>query len=115
MQQAVAQVSRHFQEVRERFMRLNYFMKHQELPADLQETIRNYFHHFWSRKVAVDCPEVLHDLPCNLRQRVLSCTVGRVLKKVRSGMGSVVAVCIWTTLVFNELRSLAATALRRFF
>ena len=41
VQQVVAQVNRHFQEVRERFMRLNYFMQHHELPLDLQDTIRN--------------------------------------------------------------------------
>lgn len=52
------------------------------LPNDLQSRIRSYYYHLWQRKGAFEGPELLRDLPCNLRQRVHSCTYGQILRKV---------------------------------
>jgi hypothetical protein len=44
------------------------------LPGDLQGRIRNYYYHLWQRKGAFESPELLRDLPSNMRQQVHACT-----------------------------------------
>eukprot|EP00045_Choanoeca_perplexa_P018055 m.276454 g.276454 ORF g.276454 m.276454 type:complete len:831 (-) comp17698_c0_seq2:8158-10650(-) len=70
------------EQLRRRIMHLNRFMQQRHLPLDLQTRIRKYYYHLWSRKGAFDSPDILRDLPTNLRALVHGFTRGQVLAKV---------------------------------
>eukprot|EP01147_Barroeca_monosierra_P008915 gene8915-1258_t len=68
--------------MRKRVMHLNRYLSQQRLPENLQNRIRTYYYHFWSRKGAFESPDILRELPSNLRTEVHGYTRGRVLAQV---------------------------------
>lgn len=82
VEQLLSEWNRDAEEFRLRMLKLNQFMGRRRLNKELQNRIRNYYFHAWSRQGAFDNPEILSDLPVNLRQEVHVCTHGGVLGKV---------------------------------
>lgn len=76
------QWNQHADEYRLRVVKLNQMMQRRRLPRGLRGRIRKYYNHVWSRHGAFDSPEILRDLPVNLRQEVHVHTYGNVLAKV---------------------------------
>ncbi|EDQ84691.1 uncharacterized protein MONBRDRAFT_30002 [Monosiga brevicollis MX1] len=82
VEQLLLEWNRDAEEFRARMMKLNQFMGRRHLHKELQQRIRNYYFHAWSRQGAFDNPQILRDLPVNLRTEVNVCTHGKVLAKV---------------------------------